>query len=92
MIFNNFKVYIPTEEDKVHLLNTFKIEFLICEEGFDWYDVRSKFKHDSVKVIFDPETYIIKSISKDVDSLHPRGVSIAEIEGDYASFGRGALL
>lgn len=79
-ILTNFKFYQPQEEHKITLQNDFGIYFLKSAEGFDWYECQNIFDKDKLKVVFDSDTGKIFSVSKDITSLWPENLSVADVD------------
>lgn len=80
MILTNFKLYTPVDEYKLRLQTELSIEFLRSGEGVDWYDAVAMFQPDTIKLVFDWDTGVIRNVSKDASTLYPSGnASVAEI-------------
>ncbi|WP_370550900.1 tail fiber assembly protein [Edwardsiella tarda] len=78
ILLKNLRPYIPINVDEKYIYQNFGIEFLISEDGYDWYASQEKFKRKTIKIMFDADG-IIRSVTQDVSMLSPRGMSVAEI-------------
>lgn len=81
-ILTNFKLYTPEDPEKLALQSDINVLFIRSAEGVDWYDAQKLFKTDLLKIIFKWDTGEILSVSKDVTTLWPIDVCIADIEYD----------
>ncbi|ELK1250681.1 tail fiber assembly protein [Citrobacter freundii] len=75
----NLKKYIPDDENSLYLIKEHNVEFYISDDGRDWYKSQADFLPDTLKIAYDSEG-IIRCISKDVSSINPRDLSVAEVE------------
>lgn len=75
--FKNFTKYTPTDKEDLFIMG---VTFLKSEEGTDWYECQKEFSKDTLKVVYDPSTKQIISVSYDVSSLFPMGLSIGEVK------------
>ncbi|HCD8984506.1 MULTISPECIES: tail fiber assembly protein [Citrobacter] len=75
----NLKKYIPDDENSQSLIKEHNVEFYISDDGKDWYKSQADFLPDTLKIAYDKEG-IIRCISKDVSSINPRDLSVAEVE------------
>ena len=75
----NLKKYTPDDADSLFLMNEHGTEFLISDDGRDWYKSQSDFLPDTLKVAYD-EAGIIRCISNDVSTIYPRDLSVVEVE------------
>lgn len=80
----NFKRYEPVRSSNNDILLRNGVLFFISENGDDWYESQKSFKADTLKIAYD-EKGIIRSISSDVSTLYPDGLSIAEIPNTTAN-------
>lgn len=76
--FKNFKKYTPSEGQEELL--ELGVGFLQSEDGTDWYESQKSFAKETLKVGYDPETKVIKTVSYDVSSLFPNDMSVGEVE------------
>ncbi|CAI1028467.1 tail fiber assembly protein [Serratia quinivorans] len=76
LVFNNFTLYEPKAVS--FELRGLNIQFLKSDSGEDWYQCQKLFGKDTIKIAFD-ERGIICSYSKDVSSLWPINLSVAEV-------------
>ncbi|WP_334473640.1 tail fiber assembly protein [Arsenophonus sp. PmNCSU2021_1] len=72
---HNFSLYLPDDENLLKL----NALFLKSEDGRDWYESQQLFSPDSVKVVFNQADGVIVSFSRDVSTLWPVGLSVAEV-------------
>ena len=75
----NLKKYIPSDKNSQCLIKEYNIDFLISDDGRDWYKSQGDFSPDTLKIAYD-ESGIIRSISKDVSSIYPRDLSVVEVD------------
>ncbi|EPH3180456.1 tail fiber assembly protein [Citrobacter braakii] len=75
----NLKTYTPDDEYSLLLMEEHSAEFFISDDGRDWYKSQASFSPDTLKVAYD-DAGIIRSISKDVSSIYPRGFSVVEVD------------
>ena len=75
----NLKKYTPDDENSLCLIKEHNVEFFISEDGRDWYKSQADFSPDTLKIAYD-EAGIIRSISKDVSKIYPRGFSVVEVD------------
>ncbi|ENI5448383.1 tail fiber assembly protein [Citrobacter freundii] len=75
----NLKKYTPDDKESQLLIKEYNVEFLISDDGRDWYESQASFSPDTLKVAYD-EAGIIRSISQDVSSIYPRGFSVVEVD------------
>ncbi|MCT8350023.1 tail fiber assembly protein [Photorhabdus temperata] len=57
------------------------IQYLTDDEGNDWYQIQEKFLEETIKFTFD-KNGVITSMSKDVSSLFPIYLSVAELTSE----------
>ncbi|WP_118987134.1 tail fiber assembly protein [Photorhabdus sp. CRCIA-P01] len=58
------------------------VQYLRDDEGNDWYQIQEKFLEETVKFTFNKDG-VITSISKDISSLFPIYLSVAELASEY---------
>lgn len=75
----NLKKYTPDDKESQLLIKEYNVEFLISDDGRDWYESQGSFSSDTLKIAYD-EAGIIRSISNDVSSIYPRGFSVVEVD------------
>lgn len=81
-ILTDFKVYTPSDAEKLDLQNTLNVIFLKSKEGVDWYESQSLFKNDKFKIVFNKKSGEIIAVSKDVSGLWPIDACIADVDDD----------
>lgn len=80
----NLKKYTPDDKESQLLIKDYNVEFLISDDGRDWYESQASFSPDTLKVAYD-EAGIIRSISQDVSSIYPRSFSVVELPATEAN-------
>ena len=80
LTLTNFKAYTPEDPAKLEMHQTLSIVFVRCNEGVDWYDAVSMFKPETVKIVFNWETGIIRYATTDASTIDAENYSVAEIE------------
>lgn len=80
----NLKKYTPDDKESQLLIKDYNVEFLISDDGRDWYESQASFSPDTLKVAYD-EAGIIRSISQDVSSIYPRDLSVVEFPATKAN-------
>lgn len=80
----NLKKYTPDDKESQLLIKEYNVEFLISDDGRDWYESQASFSPDTLKVAYD-EAGIIRSISQDVSSIYPRDLSVVELPATKAN-------
>ncbi|EGT5658356.1 tail fiber assembly protein [Citrobacter braakii] len=74
----NLKKYMPSDKNSQCLIKEYNVDFLISDDGRDWYESQADFSPDTLKIAYD-EAGIVRSISKDVSSIYPRDLSVVEV-------------
>lgn len=82
IILRDFKIYIPTSEDKLELYNR-GVTFIENEVG-DWYDVRYTLTEGKTKVLLDVETKCVVAQTNSINGLWPMGFILVEIDDESA--------
>lgn len=86
MIYTNFKKYTPKDPALQELIEIENVMFLICDQGFDWYELRDGIlSNDKMKVVFDSQQRIV-FWNTDSTLLCPEDLSIAEVDFEITSF------
>ena len=80
----NLKKYIPSDKNSQCLIKEYNVDFLISDDGRDWYESQSDFSPDTLKIAYD-EAGIVRSISTDVSSIYPRDLSVVELPATKAN-------
>ena len=80
--YKNFSTYQPAEVPVEVLVlpdgRPALMTWLRDEEGNDWYDVQQNFADDTLKVLYDGNSFIC-GCSMDVTELNPINMSVAEV-------------
>jgi hypothetical protein len=81
-----FKIGSPKTPEQLKLSNQHNALFLFSEDGTEWYSSQRGFSHDTIKIAYDDKG-IIRSIAvnKDVSTLWPVGLSVAEVADTTAN-------
>lgn len=90
----NFKSVLPSAVDaKKFGDNVNSIQFLLSEDGRDWYECQSLFSDDTIKIMYDGSDRIVSVVDAPVSQrgniyavsmFHPVGMSVAEVAvADY---------
>lgn len=83
---NNFQLGAPKTREQIKLQNSHNVQFLYSEDGTEWYACQQEFAQDTIKFAYD-EKGVIRSIAnnKDVSTLWPVGLSVAEVADTTAN-------
>lgn len=81
-----FKLGLPKTPEQLKLSHQHNALFLFSEDGTEWYSSQQGFAHDTIKIAYDDKG-IIRSIAanKDVSTLWPAGLSVAEVADTTAN-------
>ncbi|MFP7605642.1 tail fiber assembly protein [Serratia quinivorans] len=84
--FKNFALGEPKNVEHLKLKNRNNVMFLYAEDGTEWYGCQKTFAADTIKFSYN-EKGVIRSIAtnKDVSSLWPDGLSVAEVADTTAN-------
>lgn len=74
----NFTEYTPDTGERAELNAEFSALFLRSQGGVDWYDAQTRFKPDTLKIVYD-QSRIIVGYSTDVSTLVPYRCSVVEM-------------
>lgn len=74
----NFTEYTPDTGERAELNAEFSALFLRSQGGVDWYDAQTRFKPDTLKIVYD-QSRIIVGYSTDVSTLVPYHCSVVEM-------------
>lgn len=74
----NFTEYTPDAGERAELNAEFSALFLRSQGGVDWYDAQTRFKPDTLKIVYD-QSRIIVGYSTDVSTLVPYRCSVVEM-------------
>ena len=80
LTLTNFKAYTPEDPDKLQLHETLSIVFVRCDQKVDWYDAVAMFQPDTIKIVLDWNTGIIRYATKDASTIDAENYSVTEIE------------
>lgn len=81
-----FKIGSPKTPEQLKLSNQHNALFLFSDDGTEWYSCQQGFAADTIKIAYDDKG-IIRSIAanKDVSTLWPAGLSVAEVADTTAN-------
>lgn len=84
--YKNFKAGKARTAQQLELQNRDNVRFLFAENGTEWYGCQKTFAADTIKFSYN-EKGVIRSIAtnKDVSSLWPDGLSVAEVADTTAN-------
>lgn len=74
----NFTEYTPDAGERAELNAEFSALFLRSQGGVDWYDAQTRFKPDTLKIVYD-QSRVIVGYSTDVSTLVPYRCSVVEM-------------
>lgn len=74
----NFTEYTPDAGERAELNVEFSALFLRSQGGVDWYDAQTRFKPDTLKIVYD-QSRVIVGYSSDVSTLVPYHCSVVEM-------------
>lgn len=80
LTLTNFKAYTPEDPAKLQLHETLSIVFVRCDQGVDWYDAVTMFQPDTIKIVMDWNTGVIRYATKDASTIDAENYSVTEIE------------
>lgn len=80
----NFTQGAPQTPEQLELANKHGALFLFSENGLEWYESQKQFAPDTIKFTYNSEG-VINSISRDVATLWPVGLSVAEVPDTTAN-------
>ncbi|MDM1777937.1 tail fiber assembly protein [Serratia marcescens] len=86
MHVKNFQIGTPKTPEQIKLRNKHNAMFLFSVDGTEWYGCQKDFSADTIKIAYDDKG-IIRSIAvnKDVSTLWPVGLSVAEVADTTAN-------
>lgn len=84
MILKNITPGTPETPEQVDLAKKLNVIFLFSEDGQNWYESLKLFSPDTIKIAYDSQG-VIRCISKDVSTINPAGLSVAEVPDTTAN-------
>lgn len=78
LTLRNLSVYMPDEPDFLPDILSLATH-LQTEDGLDWYYHRTRFRDDTLKIMYDKKN-IIRGFSFNAQALWPDGLSVTEIK------------
>lgn len=98
----NFKAVLPSVVDaKKFGESVNSIQFLLSEDGLDWYECQALFADDTIKIMYDQNGVIVSVVDKPVPSrgntlavsmFNPSGRSVAEVKSLPEGFAVGQFI
>lgn len=84
--YKNFSVGKPKTLEQTALQNRHNVKFLFAEDGTEWYGCQKDFSRDTIKFSYDSKGVICSiATNKDVSTLWPDGLSVAEVADTSAN-------
>ncbi|MBF1994484.1 tail fiber assembly protein [Serratia symbiotica] len=75
--YKNFTININLTDTQKEEAEQFNVQFLISDNGEDWYETAKTFEENTVKISYDSNG-VIRSISEDASMLFPLNCSVSE--------------
>ncbi|HBA8714627.1 TPA: tail fiber assembly protein, partial [Escherichia coli] len=69
----------PQTAEQYELTKKAGVVWLYTEDGANWYEEKSNFQPDTLKIAYETETGRVLWIGKDVDGLNPFMMSVIEV-------------
>ncbi|OJH83041.1 tail fiber assembly protein [Serratia marcescens] len=84
--YQNFTLGKPKTPEQAELQNRHNVKFLFADDGTEWYCCQKGFARDTIKFSYDSKGVICSiAINKDVSTLWPDGLSVAEVADTSAN-------
>ncbi|EEC7694444.1 tail fiber assembly protein [Escherichia coli] len=78
MHLKNIKAGNPKTPEQYQLTKKAGVVWLYTEDGKNWYEEQKNFKPDTIKIAYDKNNVIV-TVSKDVSTINPEGLSVVEV-------------
>ncbi|HDJ0064496.1 tail fiber assembly protein [Escherichia coli] len=78
MHLKNIKAGNPKTPEQYQLTKKAGVVWLYTEDGKNWYEEQKKFQPDTIKIAYDKNNVIV-TVSKDVSTINPEGLSVVEV-------------
>ncbi|EEY7944723.1 tail fiber assembly protein [Escherichia coli] len=78
MHLKNIKAGNPKTPEQYQLTKKSGVVWLYTEDGKNWYEEQKNFQPDTIKIAYDKNNVIV-TVSKDVSTINPEGLSVVEV-------------
>ncbi|EMU7196037.1 tail fiber assembly protein [Escherichia coli] len=78
MHLKNIKAGNPKTPEQYQLTKKTGVVWLYTEDGKNWYEEQKNFQPDTIKIAYDKNNVIV-TVSKDVSTINPEGLSVVEV-------------
>jgi len=78
MHLKNIKAGNPKTSEQYQLTKKAGVVWLYTEDGKNWYKEQKNFQPDTIKIAYDKNNVIV-TVSKDVSTINPEGLSVVEV-------------
>ncbi|EEY7587074.1 tail fiber assembly protein [Escherichia coli] len=78
MHLKKIKAGNPKTPEQYQLTKKAGVVWLYTEDGKNWYEEQKNFKPDTIKIAYDKNNVIV-TVSKDVSTINPEGLSVVEV-------------
>ncbi|EHW5682494.1 tail fiber assembly protein [Escherichia coli] len=78
MHLKNIKAGNPKTPEQYQLTKKAGVVWLYTEDGKNWYEEQKNFQPDTIKIAYDQNNVIV-TVSKDVSTINPEGLSVVEV-------------
>ncbi|MDB7002737.1 tail fiber assembly protein [Escherichia coli] len=78
MHLKNIKAGNPKTPEQYQLTKKAGVVWLYTEDGKNWYEEQKNFQPDTIKIAYDKNNVIV-TVSKDVSTINPEGLSVVEL-------------
>lgn len=78
MHLKNIKAGTPKTPEQYQLTKKAGVVWLYTEDGKNWYEEQKNFQPDTIKIAYDKNNVIV-TVSKDVSTINPEGLSVVEV-------------
>lgn len=78
MHLKNIKAGNPKTPEQYQLTKKAGVVWLYTEDGKNWYEEQKDFQPDTIKIAYDKNNVIV-TVSKDVSTINPEGLSVVEV-------------
>ncbi|EFE9997983.1 tail fiber assembly protein [Escherichia coli] len=78
MHLKNIKAGNPKTPEQYQLTKKAGVVWLYTEDGKNWYEEQKSFQPDTIKIAYDKNNVIV-TVSKDVSTINPEGLSVVEV-------------
>lgn len=78
MHLKSIKAGNPKTPEQYQLTKKAGVVWLYTEDGKNWYEEQKNFQPDTIKIAYDKNNVIV-TVSKDVSTINPEGLSVVEV-------------